>query len=607
MQRRFVTFVALPLLVLGFIVPVRRCDDVLLIKPHFSYASHTGPRVFVSHHPLIAAPGGQVQIRLAPDALASGTTVVRARAFLKKEGEPEQSRDCSADGAGFRCEFAVPSGATTLVYRGSITLSDTHTIESLTSYKFRVAAIDSLSDNDLLEARVPVDATGRGFPSTFNQTSRVKTALVRDPQAYSRPDFLDDAEASVFNGILADPTYRWRDNQLAFYVFTKPAFVSSYYSGINTRCGKNPWPLETGFPAALNDFDAVGVLHRRNTSDAHPEGTNNDSHNEHTWRDCAGNMVRRPSVGSFSAATALADSPEIAKHEFGHAAFGFADEYFETTASRNVPAPSPTPATNCCCIRESSSDGGPGTTTGGPGTTTGGTTTGATTGGLTPGGPPVGGLLTRTKVCLTPTGVSETIVPPATAGSSCPPGGATFPVECAALPDAGCGGIASNCLKQGFRTGLSAAADRPNVFSSAAECDAAKATALVHPGVENPSQSLGACRQLCGPAPAQPCPCVPASVEIWITDNDPASTATPNPPDAMNHPVSAVLHGGTCERCVETSLCMRWQTSLGDAVEPAWQYCKEPTRDSVAQEGVIEGLIIAIAICLWQIFSGILF
>lgn len=621
MKRRFGTFVVLPLLLFGSLSQYRRCDNVQLIKPHFSYTSHTGPRVFVSHHPLIAAPGGQVQIRVTPDALPSGLTVVKARAFLKPEGGANQMLDCPANGDGFRCQFNVPSGAGTLIYRGDIILSDTSIIGSRTSYKFSVANLSSLAENDLLDVRVPIDFTGSGFPATFNQHARVKTALVQDPQSYSPTDFVADAEATLFTGILADPTYRWRDDQLAFYVFNKPAFVTSYYSGINTRCGKNPWPRDAGVPSALSGFDVVGVLHRHGGSDHHPEGASNDTHNEQSWRDCAGNLIRNVAIGSFSAAGGLPDSPEIAKHEFGHAAFGLGDEYFETTASRNVPSPAPTPTPTCCCIKDNSSGGTTTDTPGTPGTGTPGTgtpglgttTTGGavTTGGALPTGtPPVGGgggPGSRTKVCLTTNGVIETPASAFTPGSTCPPSGsASLPLACAILPDSDCGQIDSDCVEQRFRTGL-AAADRPNVFGSVEECEAAKATALVHPGVENPARSLGACRQVCGPAPAQPCPCAPPTVSIWIPDNDPASSATPNPPDAMNHPALAVLHGGTCERCVETSLCMRWQTSLGDAVAPAWQYCAEPTRDSVAQEQALEALIIAIAVCLSQIFGGIVF
>jgi hypothetical protein len=69
------------------------------------------------------------------------------------------------------------------------------------------------------------------------------------------------------------------------------------------------------------------------------------------FRDCAGNAARRTGLRTFSVSTGIGQSPFIAKHEFGHAAFELGDEYTEANSTRNVaPAPAPGPTdSNCCC------------------------------------------------------------------------------------------------------------------------------------------------------------------------------------------------------------------------------------------------------------------
>ena len=141
--------------------------------------------------------------------------------------------------------------------------------------------------------------------------------------------------------MLADPVYRWRDDQLGFFVFTHDAFVTSYFSGLNTRCGQNPWPLEVGFPPSLGAIEVVGVLHRKAANALGIEGSVTGS-TVGSLRDCAGNAARRTGLRTFSVSTGIGQSPSIAKHEFGHAAFELGDEYTEANSTRNVaPAPAP--------------------------------------------------------------------------------------------------------------------------------------------------------------------------------------------------------------------------------------------------------------------------
>jgi hypothetical protein len=81
---------------------------------------------------------------------------------------------------------------------------------------------------------------------------------------------------------------------------------------------EEPMASGSAFPAVLADIEVLGVLHRKGTA-AGIEGRVTAPVSANLFRDCAGQEVMRPEVGTFSAATGLTDSPLIAKHEFGHA------------------------------------------------------------------------------------------------------------------------------------------------------------------------------------------------------------------------------------------------------------------------------------------------
>jgi len=268
-------------------IAIRRCDP-FAPPTDFSYGSHLRPRVFVSHEPLLPKPGDKITLRVAPD-LDAGATVQKAFATLRQEGGsalPEQQ--CS------------PTGPVTV-------------------------------------------------PANFADTYRMDLAFARDPQNFDEQPFVDAAGNAIFNGILADPVYRWRDNQLGFHLYTRPGLVESYYVPRDTRCGKNPWPTDAGFPGALAAIEVVGILHRKTTSSNGIEGSG-AAPSTVAFRDCAGSAVKRADVGTFSANAGITEFVSVAKHEFGHAAFGLGDEYTEAQSTRNVQAPPPTlSSSECCC------------------------------------------------------------------------------------------------------------------------------------------------------------------------------------------------------------------------------------------------------------------
>jgi hypothetical protein len=573
-------------LLLGAGFCVRRCQIDIAAPTAFSYGGHAAPRVFVSHRPLIPAPGSDLSIRLAPD-LPSGASVRRAMAFLRDDPDgAAQSRDCPAIANGdFECHFSLSASAGVRVYGGSIELDNGDQVASRADYRFTVA--EALPADALIEARVPLKAI-----AALDDTYRVDVAWVRDPQNYASEAFVADVEHSLYDGLLADPVYRWRDNQLGFYVFTRDGFVTSYYSGFDTRCGRNPWPRDATFPAALSEIEVVGVLHRKSSTSQGIEGRVTGPVGASLFRDCAGRAVRHPDVGTFSATTGIAESPLIAKHEFGHAAFGLGDEYSESDATRRVsPAPVlPLGGSRCCCAV---SDG--------IGTTGGGTVGGTGTTG------PVGTMIgLGTKRCAGPNGsIQVSPIGPLDLGlPACDDANSSIDPGCWSQPDGGCPSLAGDCVEQTPWLGQAAPAGsdatRPNVFGSDPACQDGRARAAAHPGIEDPARSLGTCRELCGPS-TQACPC--GASQFWIVDLDPGPTP-PGPQDAMASITSSrELHGGTCTWCVETSLCVRWHRSLRDDAQTTWEACQAPPKSATGLERLWKALVQFIASLIGKILN----
>jgi hypothetical protein len=555
---------------LGSVVLVRACDPIVIGKPtDFSYTAHERPRVFISHRPLIPTSGDELTLRLMPD-LPSDVTVLHAKAILRSSPDSAgETKECGAvtGGGAFECTFSLSQAGDHPQYGGFLELSNGRRVDSRTEYRFSVMATPP--PDTLIEVRMPVNKTA-GLADSY----RIDTAFARDPENYGLAAFVDDVGKILFDGMLADPVYRWRDDQLGFLVFTHDAFVTSYYSGLNTRCGQNPWPLEVGFPSSLGSIEVVGVLHRKAANAQGIEGGVTGS-TAGLFRDCAGEAARRPGLRAFSVSTGIAQSPFIAKHEFGHAAFELGDEYTEAHDTRNAaPAPAPTDS-DCCCIFSSQGGVAPDDTPGPIPT-------------LIPG--------MDLKRCFNSEGgFNDSRRTNLLDGLPSCSARALRGKGCGAKPDGGCPFLAGHCVSQTAWLGSAPSGvptQRPNVFPTRQACTDSVALARDHPGVEDPAHSIGMCRELCGPnTPA--CPCS-GEAEAWIVDNNPVSAPT-NPRDAMGS-VSAAgeQHGGTCMWCVETSLCVRWQQALGDDSQKAWATCQAP--------GLLQALVSAFA----QLLNGLL-
>ena len=568
---------------MGVAAGIVACPPLAFTLPYFSYVPHERPRVFVSHHPIRAIPGQAITVRIEPDVRDVDGAVSRGVAQLVRQSDgANELKTCDAAGDGtFACTFTLRAADDEYVYGGNIDLQNGTRVQSRTTYRFRAAA--SAGPNDLITLREPVKKV-----ASLADSYRVQTAFVRDESGssngaplYPEGDFSADIETAVYEGVLRDPVYRWRDDQLAFYQFGKPGFTSSFYSGLDTRCGQNPWPADAAFPGQLQPMEAVGVLHRHPTSGASVEGTIDPAADLATvFRDCAGPAVKAANIRTFSA-TSGSDVAQIAKHEFGHGAFGLGDEYTEPNSTRNVAAAVVNVLdTTCCCLVP---DAGAGTT---PGGSVPGVGVGIGTRALT----------ASQLQCVVPGGGIE-VRPVIGTTSSVPECPAALPPACGATPQAACPQLQGDCVqpRSWLPTEPPAGEDtaRPNMFTSKDACEADRVRAASHPGVEDAARGLGSCRQLCGPG-TDACPC--EQPEGWIVDVDPSVQPGRGqvPADTMGS-VAAGRHGATCAWCVETSLCTRWQMALGESAAEAWGLCESPPQDAAARERGFFALVRGIA------------
>lgn len=127
-----------------------------------------------------------------------------------------------------------------------------------------------------------------------------------------------------------------------------------------------------------------------------------------------------------------------------------------------------------------------------------------------------------------------------------------------------------------------------NILPSQAECEAVRDILLTHPGVESGEAGLlPQCRQLCGPgAPGGVCACE-EDAEYWLLDSNPLQPG--ENVDLMGALTAPVDHGEACARCVETSLCVRWERARGRSEVEAWGYCALPPENIVElQQGILE-------------------
>ncbi|MCP3961479.1 MAG: hypothetical protein GY719_26845 [bacterium] len=292
--------------------------------PEFDYRRHQPPRVSVTHSPLVQGLGLPVEL-VARAEVAEGSDVAEVRITLTLPGRSATERVCEGTA---ECRMTVITGARQglAVYRASVLDSEGRRGETGAAYTFWVGDPEAAVP---LPLRVALDG------DRDNRARRVDVLLVRDSDSYaSDVQLWQDAERLIYRGLLADPTYRWRDHQLGFYYTFRPGITRDYHSGLQVRCGQDPWltdPEREAAEDAAEFADVVAVLHRNPG-----------------YRDCSGLGAGAGGQTRFSADGA---SPEVFHHEFGHAFAGLSDEYFESTEdrrSRSDDAPASPWACICC-------------------------------------------------------------------------------------------------------------------------------------------------------------------------------------------------------------------------------------------------------------------
>ena len=284
------------------------------LKP-FSYASHSPPRVSVLHSPLNPEPGDSILLRARPD----GGTEVQLNLIVPGRGLEQH---VCAGGGPCDHSFAGATAAGDALYWARVRNGSGDWIRSPGSYGFTVG-----------EIRPPVAAAAPTELHVLRRGSSTRAgfriAFIRHGDSYSNAefdDFLDDLEAAI-EGLVTDPTLRWRDNQLAFYLLNRTGQTSDRISGEATRCGQRPF-APAALPPELADFDAVGVIH-----------------DNAGWRDCAGLADTASGPELFSG---YGGEPAVVRHELAHALFGLGDEYSESTADRMAPGGADDDACECC-------------------------------------------------------------------------------------------------------------------------------------------------------------------------------------------------------------------------------------------------------------------
>jgi hypothetical protein len=536
----------------------------------FPFDRRVPPRLFLSHHPILPGPSDELTLRLQPELLP-GQTVDQAYADLLDENQQLLERQVcdSADGGAFECRFDLAAFAndTTLHYAGWLETSQGR----VSAPRYGLTVGDASGVDERIAVRVPVRPV-----SQLSDDYRIDLLLVRDPSdgALSVTDFVAAVESVVFDGLLADPAYRWRDDQIGFFLTTRPGVTDGFYSPFDTRCGQNPWPRDSGLPEEVQGMEVVGVLHRRTAAGVLVEGSGagNGAVDKAQFRDCAGELVRTPdggtganATGSFSVVTGRPDTPRIATHEWAHAAFKLSDEYNESADAR-------TPRTmnqfgqrsDCCCVPPQNVPGG--RPVGGGGQEV------VDTGGV------VGGIQ---LTCVATDGSLVSRASQLVGGEQfpvCAEGLANLPANCGAQsnPIPECVPLLGDCTRDAHWLGEAPDPSlvRNNLFLTEEECEAARVAIAVHPGVEHRDTAMAVCTPHCGVADAPDCPC-PTEPGYWRVDRQPLAAAG-DPPDLMGAIAGAQIHGGACGWCVETSLCVRWQRALGRTADRARQYCDAP-------------------------------
>ena len=298
----------------------------------FDFTAHdpSNPRVSVIHRPLHPDPGEAVRIIARPEGLGGGSVSVM---FTLAGGSHTVS--CGeADLVDGECVLELPGRDVRQglgFYSAKITLGEQEW-RSPGTYSFRIGTPPEPDSGAarVIPLRVPVEQTDRFYGVLLVPDISSFEVSFEGRMAFA--DFGELVEPLLYEGLLEDPVYRWRDNQIGIYATERAGRVTGYASGLSSRCGGNPWPglAQQGIDVSSETrlADAIGVLHNQG------------------FRDCAG-LGSDPGGGALPHFSADVGDPLLFQHELGHALFGLADEYWEATESRR--APPGNPGRNCCC------------------------------------------------------------------------------------------------------------------------------------------------------------------------------------------------------------------------------------------------------------------
>lgn len=304
--------------------------------PAFRYTRHRPPRVWIEHRPIHPVPGDEITLTAVPET--AGGTAVRSLQITYVDSLGERTiAACAAaeDPCIRRVPAAVAPGERIGLgsYRASMTTTSGARVGT-TSYLFQIGsdetATPGLPAGQTLAIRVPVD---------LNEGNRVfRVLLVADEPSYgysanalADAEFQRDIERLVFDELLQDPAFRWRDQQLAWFAFSRTGITTPAGSGNQSRCGQRPWPgldLHPDFTSRYASFDVIGVLHRWS---------------DPRFRDCSGVASADATPGAKPGLSVNAMQPGAFQHELGHGLFGLSDEYREETAGRTFAGGAPRP------------------------------------------------------------------------------------------------------------------------------------------------------------------------------------------------------------------------------------------------------------------------
>lgn len=305
-----------PLLAVALLLGAAGCRSTAPFDP----AAQRGPlRVSVIHRPLHPAVGQEVRITASAEGPAQRILIT---AISGVTGVADET--CAGVAT---CTLVLPAaGRQTEVLYAARVVGSPPASEEVRSPGAYLFTIGEPAGREVYPLRAALFTSGAR-----------DVLLVRDRDAYATDGAAQaDLEAAVYDQLLRDPVYRWRDGLLSFHWSTHPGRTTDPRGGSLLRCGQEPWLglLDQAAAEASAAFaDVVGVLHR-----------------DDGFRDCSGLGVSGAGAGARRHFAAHGERPETFQHELGHALLGLADEYTETTEERTFPGGmAPGPTTCSCC------------------------------------------------------------------------------------------------------------------------------------------------------------------------------------------------------------------------------------------------------------------